>query len=81
MLEDVEREFPPGPMVVIIWFNPKFEVALKVRKFGTTEALRTTEKTEFQEIADDSAICAFGLFSVHSVVLSVSVVILPQTSG
>jgi hypothetical protein len=47
MLEDIAREFPPGPMVVIIRFNPKFEVASKVRKFGTTEALRTTEKTEF----------------------------------
>jgi len=46
----------------------KTEVGSKVRAFGTTEALRTTEKTEFEKIRDESLICASRYFSVNSVV-------------
>jgi len=54
--------------------NPKTEIGSKVRAFGTTEALRTTGKTEFEKIRGDSLIRASGYFSVNSVVLSDSVV-------
>jgi len=54
--------------------NPNSEVQFRIQAFGTTETLRTTEKTEFEEIGDKSLFRAFKYFSVNSVVLSISVV-------
>ena len=55
-------------------FNPKSNVTLCFRAEGTTEALRATERTEFEEYRNDSFFDVQRFFSVDSVVLSLSVV-------
>jgi hypothetical protein len=55
-------------------FNPSSEVQYRVRAFGTTETLSTTEETDFSEADARRTLSATGIFSVNSVVLSVSVV-------
>ena len=40
--------------VFIGFFNSKTEVQCRIQAFGTTEALRTTEKTELDERGDES---------------------------
>jgi predicted nicotinamide N-methyase len=53
----------------------KTEVQFRIQAFGTTEALRTTEKTELDEIDHESLFWAFKYSSVNSGVISISVVL------
>jgi hypothetical protein len=54
--------------------DPNSEVQPRIRAFGTTETLSTTEETKFLETDNGRTFRATEIFPVNSVMLSVSVV-------